>query len=158
MENFHIVFIGDGMAMKAGRWSDRIRDVCVELMMKGKRLIFWVDRYETNGRLFAFAAERLTESYPEQCCIHNRINCIPVRSPDGTVDPYSMGTFWNRNVFVTALSEAVRMENRETIDRADLLVVYIGEHAGCAARAKEYARERGKRVLDLTCESHGECW
>ncbi len=109
---------------------------------------FYVGSRGNFDRLAAAAVRELMETYP-QVCLYRVLAYLPGEEDDLLSEGFS-GMVYPEGLETVPRRFAISRANRAMVDSCQFLIAYAPHEVGNARKVAEYARGKGRRVIEVS--------
>ena len=152
MNTYTVSFFGHRDFVYTKFYEEKIQKLLKQMLSEHEYVEFLVGR---NGEFDSFISSNIRmvkKEYYSENSAHVLVLAYPVA--EFVNNEESFYEYYDEIEISTDASqayfkEAIKIRNREMIDRSDMVIVYVENNAGGAYEALEYALKNGKKIVNL---------
>lgn len=158
LDVYTVSFFGHREVEGFSEIEERLEGLIQELLCTKEYVEFLVGRNGEFDQMVSSEIKKLKKRLRDDNCCH--ILVLPYITAEYRENENAFHEYYDeveicREAVGAHFKAAFQKRNREMVDRSDLIVFYIEREHGGAYQTYQYAVNRGKRVVNLTCTEQG---
>ena len=152
MDIYAVAFFGHRQVYEHGRILQQLEAIIMELLQKKEYVEFLVGRNGDFDQLVSSAVRHMKRTYRNDNS--SLVLALPYLTAEYANNQKSYETYYDQIEVSHKAAQihpkaAIQFRNREMVDRADLVICYLEHNNGGAYQTVQYAKRKGKTVINL---------
>jgi hypothetical protein len=152
VDTFTVAFFGHRHVENIGDVMNLLGNQVREIVDEKEHVSFLVGRHGDFDRCAAAAVYRMRKEYRDDN--NSLVLVLPYPTAAYTNHKEAFHAYFTDVEISLAASSAhpkaaIPIRNHEMVDRADLIICYVGRESGGAWQAIQYAKKQGKKIINI---------